>query len=130
MFYLYVFFSPRLRHDHELFYALLDIVFYMLPLTVFIEITCPNIVTAADYIYIIRMIQMLGYSVSWINRFPCAGAGDFCDRERFTLIAYYSNHCPKIDYDLQHGSSSLETGKRCAHGSFVSARGILLEGQI
>ena len=102
MFYLYVFFSPRLRHDHELFYVLLDVVFYMLPLTVFIEITCPNIITAADYIYVIRMIQKLGYSVSWINRFPCAGTGDFCDRERFILVAYYSNHCPKIDYALQH----------------------------
>ena len=63
MFYLYVFFGPRLRHDHELFYVLLGIAFYMLPLTVFIESTCPNIITAADYIYVIRVPA---------PSFPCA----------------------------------------------------------
>ena len=93
MFFLYNKYRPWLNHDHELFFLVLDIAYMLMPRCLIIELTSPLLENYADYIFVLLSLVKLGYSISWLNRFPFAGTGCRSDRERFIAVCYLGDGC-------------------------------------
>ena len=93
LFYLYNKYRPWHNHDHELFFIILDIIFMLMPRCVIIEMGPPQLENYDDYLFVLFELPKLWYSISWLNRFPFAGAECRSDRDRFIAVCYLGDGC-------------------------------------
>ena len=65
----------------------------LMPRCVIIEMGPPQLENYADYLFVLFELLKLGYSISWLNRFPFAGTECRSDRERFIAVCYLGDGC-------------------------------------